>query len=259
MIDGDGEWDPELVSARVALTDGDGGGVELSADAVGRQRLVHRDGQLVQRGVVHERENSRLDWGDNWGKLEHGLLFVIRANVKGVLKHAVHDAADAKRRFDNGWRVVASIHRLRHTLDSDHASNDLHFTAFSLQRCCAVRLDYVAQGECVGLVQRSKCVSHRLGVALKRFTNRLLVRRDFNDFLLNRFSISLIRHQLDVGLFAVRFQVKRRTIREANTLDPTVRALDFSVPAVGGVVRHFVLQVLTEAQTRGVDTDLQQE
>ena len=62
---------------------------------------------------------------------------------------------------------------------------------------------------------------------------------------------------LDLSECALRSNA--RTIGEPDALNPTVRALNFSVPAIGGVVRHLVLQVLTEAKTVGVDANLNEE
>lgn len=35
--------------------------------------------------------------------------------------------------------------------------------------------------------------------------------------------------------------------------------MDFSIPAVGSVVSHFIVHMLTESQTLTLDTDLDQE
>ena len=50
-------------------------------------------------------------------------------------------------------------------------------------------------------------------------------------------------------------QVVSTAVSAANTLNPAVGSLQLAVPAVGGVVSHLVLHVLSEAELGRVNTD----
>lgn len=54
-------------------------------------------------------------------------------------------------------------------------------------------------------------------------------------------------------------QIVRRAIGTADALNPAVRRENLGVPAVGGVMCHFVRHVLTETEALRVDTDLHEE
>ena len=45
----------------------------------------------------------------------------------------------------------------------------------------------------------------------------------------------------------------------ADALDPSIRSLDFGIPAITGVVSHFCGEVLAKAKLIRIDTDLEQE
>ena len=51
-------------------------------------------------------------------------------------------------------------------------------------------------------------------------------------------------------------EVVATPVSNPDALNPPVAALDFSVPAVNGVMRHLVLFVLSEAQTGRVDANI---
>ena len=259
VIDGDGEWNAEFVGARVTLADGNGGGVELGADAVGRERLVHFNGDFVELVVVDEREDGGLDRGDDRGELEHSLLFVIRTNVEGVLEHAVHDATDTKGWFDDGGRVVATVDHLRLLFDGEHALFECLLTDGGLKGGRAVCFGSGLECKCIRFAEREKSVGDRLGILLESLADHLLVRRDDDNFLLNRLVEAFVRHEINLRLVRVRLEIKRGSIGETDAFNPTVRALNLGIPAVGGVVRHFMLQVLTETKASRIDTDLEKE
>lgn len=75
-----------------------------------------------------------------------------------------------------------------------------------------------------------------------------------NGFL-ERFA-HLQRHARGLHMYA---QIVGATVCAAHTLNPAVGVEQFAVPAVGGVVRHFVLHVLAEAQLCHVDANLLHE
>lgn len=55
------------------------------------------------------------------------------------------------------------------------------------------------------------------------------------------------------------FEIVRRSVCTTNTLEPTIRAFNLSVPAVLGVVSHFIRKMLAESQAFLVNTQLSQE
>lgn len=77
--------------------------------------------------------------------------------------------------------------------------------------------------------------------------------------LLAGLRVLLVGREVHLGLAGVGVEVKRGAIRHPDTLDPAVRALDLGVPAVLGVMRHLLLEVLAEAQARLVHAELEQE
>ena len=55
------------------------------------------------------------------------------------------------------------------------------------------------------------------------------------------------------------FKVVASTVGNSYTLNPTVAAFNFSIPAIHGVVCHFVLLMLTESEAFGVNADVGEE
>eukprot|EP00982_Pelagococcus_subviridis_P014608 31342-Pelagococcus_subviridis.AAC.47 len=245
------ERDPELVVSRVPLPHRRRGRVQLRGDALGGQLPGELLRVRVHPGVVHEREDRELDGRDERGELKHRLLLVVPADVERVLEHAVHDAADPERRLDDGRREIPPAELLRLHAHADHPGEDLFLARGGGERRRAVRVDFRRE--------RERRVRHRLGVLLERLAHVLLVRLAHENLGDDRLVVAFVRGELNLALVAVRFQVKRAPVREADALDPSVRALDLRVPAVLRVVRHLVLQVLAEPQTLQVDADLLEE
>lgn len=54
-------------------------------------------------------------------------------------------------------------------------------------------------------------------------------------------------------------QIVGGPISTTDAFDPTIGTLDLSVPAVSSVMGHFVLHMLAEAKTCGVDSDFDEE
>jgi hypothetical protein len=54
-------------------------------------------------------------------------------------------------------------------------------------------------------------------------------------------------------------EVMAGAIGDADALDPTVLAMDFTIPAIGGVVSHLGAGVLAEADSRRVYADADEE
>ena len=259
MVDGDGERHAELVRARVSLPHGDRGGVQLGGDAV-RAELARDDvGELVHARVVEQREDRALDGRDDGREPEHRLLLVVLSHVEGVLEHAVHDAPDPERGLDHGGREVAPRDLLGFHGDLHHAGQNLHLAGGGGERRFTVGGDFRVQRECILRAQRGERVGHRLDVLLERLAHVFFVGLHHEHLFRPGLGEALVCGELRAALGAVRLEVKRAAVGEADALYPPVRALDLGVPAVLRVVRHLVLQVLPEPQARGIDADLEQK
>ncbi len=57
------------------------------------------------------------------------------------------------------------------------------------------------------------------------------------------------------GKYRVGLQVKSRSVCKANTLKPAIRALNFSIPTVLGIVSHLILQMLAKPEPLLIDTN----
>jgi hypothetical protein len=124
-VDGDCKRHADLVGARVALADGVAGRVHNVAQP--RRRQLRADGgrQRVELLLLHQGEHGRLDGRDERRELEHGARLVALARVVAVLKHAVQDAADAKRRLDDRRHERAAREALGLPRDVDHRRRHL--------------------------------------------------------------------------------------------------------------------------------------
>ena len=259
MIDGDGEWHAELIRPRVPLADGHRGGVQLGGDALGGQDAGDGTREIVHARVVDEGEDGALDGRDDGREPEHRLLLILWSDEEGVLEHAVHDATDTEGGLDDGRGEVTARDLLRLHGDLDHPGEDLHGATLDFELGLSIRLDLGGERERILLAQRHERVGHRLGVFLERLAHVLLVGLHHEGLHHLRLREPLVRGELNLALVRVSLEVKRGAIREADALYPAVRALDLGVPAVLGVMRHLVLQVLAEPKPLRVDPDLLEE
>lgn len=126
---------------------------------------------------------------------------------------------------------------------------------------CNVRLLFELSLDTVQalLVQCEESSFECLGITLEFGTKLLLVDRNGESILDLGLWQLLAHNEWATSLDAVHGQVVSRAVSAANTLDPAIGGLNLGVPAVSGIVGHFVGHVLTEAQTLRIDANFDEE
>lgn len=66
-------------------------------------------------------------------------------------------------------------------------------------------------------------------------------------------------YELDLGLLSMSLEVKAGPIGAASDLNPAIGGLDFGIPAVLGIMGHFIASVLSESNRIFPDSNIFQE
>ena len=157
------------------------------------------------------------------------------------------DSVDAKRRF-NDVRNVPFPRLLDRLL--------IGFDVFlgNHNRRPVFEGDFARKGR--GFRQGLNRSFHRTRKGLERRSSRCTVDGPGIDRDGSRFVEFTTSTQRFARCLFVALEVVATPVSNPDALNPTVAALDFSVPAVNGVMRHLVLFVLSEAQSVGVNANI---
>jgi hypothetical protein len=99
----------------------------------------------------------------------------------------------------------------------------------------------------------------RLRILLQLFTDWLLFNDSSNQLDFDWFFQGPGGNHLTLGMLCMTSQIKAGAITVSCHFNPSITAFNFCVPAVSGVVSHFIASVLPEPDTRWMNTVLSQE
>mmetsp|Transcript_37892 Transcript_37892/g.80938 ORF Transcript_37892/g.80938 Transcript_37892/m.80938 type:complete len:215 (-) Transcript_37892:1047-1691(-) len=170
-----------------------------------------------------------------------------------MLQQRVQNPPHTERRFNHGGRELNLVDLLRRLFPSDHFLGNLKSVHCGLPLGLQRRGDRLEIGPI--LRQRLQRVRHHALIRLERLPQRLPVKLELGHLDLPCLVQLERRHHGRLRRLAVHVQVVARPVGVAHALHPTVGALNFQVPAVACVVRHFRGQVLTEAQAGRIHAD----
>ena len=177
-------------------------------------------------------------------------LVVFHVLVVGMVQNMPDDAVDAERRFDDVGQVPFAGFL-------DGLLIGLHVFGFHRDHVTVAQIHLAREHRRLG--QRFHGGFHRSCQGFERRSSLGTVngpRIDDSGARLGEFTPGTEGFP---GGFLVCLKVVTATVSNANTFHPTVAALNFSVPAIHGIVGHFIGFVLPETDTLRVDANVREE
>jgi len=269
VVDSDGERNAKLISTSITTADGCTSGIDLVAQVLVLE--IHADLMYdrVETLLSLKREHGHLDGSDLRRKGEHttiksGLVLVlaiVRTAPVGMLEDAVEDTTDTERGLDDVRdEGLTGLLLLAH-LDLDHLRlQHILLAVVSLEGELLVLLEGSLHCGKLVLVEAFDVLEDVLGVLAESLANDALLQSG-NKLLDHAWAILewLVDGHALGGAFAVAGEIVVCTVSVANALDPAVGGADLSIPAIGSVVSHLRVHVLTETKMLLGDAELGQE
>mmetsp|Transcript_6840 Transcript_6840/g.12389 ORF Transcript_6840/g.12389 Transcript_6840/m.12389 type:complete len:273 (-) Transcript_6840:139-957(-) len=176
VVDSDGEGYTQLVGARVSFADAGAGGVHNVGHFDASERSADCARAFVELWLLEEREHGGLGGRHQRAEGEDALGLVVAARVKGVLKHAVDDASQAKGGLDDGGGEGAAVLLASHPLDGHMFGLDVEGGTVDREGDGRAGLQLGTQLHRVALAHRLQRTLNRLGVLLEIAAQAALVR-----------------------------------------------------------------------------------
>lgn len=263
-VNSDTEGGSHLIVSGVSLTDGGRRVVDLGGNSGLSQLLGHLLGEGSELLLGRKRNNQNLGGGDSRGERQNtlGSGGILRSSPEAVLNQRVQDSADTERGLNDVGSVVSNVGGDGLLLDLEVGLVELGAGNFNTSN--------LGQDNLAGIKSLGKILKLALGSGLEPLLDglgglleqrtELLLVVLADKLVLDQRSVQLLLNlQLDLGSSLVDGQIVGRSVSTADTLDPAVGGVQLSVPTVGGVMGHLVGHVLSESESVGVDTNLDQE
>lgn len=263
-VNSDTEGSSHLIVSGVSLTDRSGRVVNLGGESSLSQLLGHLLGERSQLLLRRKGNNEDLGGGHSRGERQNtlGSGGILGSSPEAVLNERVQDSANTERGLDDVGGVVTHVGGDGLLLNLDVRVVELGASNLNTGDLGKNNLAVVERlGKVLKLALGSglEPLFNGLGSLLEQRAELLLVVLAHELVLNERLVELLLDLELDLGSGLVDRKIVGRSVSTADTLDPAVRGLELGIPTVSSVMGHLVGHVLSESESLGVDTNLDQE
>mmetsp|Transcript_5110 Transcript_5110/g.11954 ORF Transcript_5110/g.11954 Transcript_5110/m.11954 type:complete len:271 (-) Transcript_5110:775-1587(-) len=179
-----------------------------------------------------------------------------------MLPHRKQNTVNTKRRLDHRWDVRLCVLLHGHLLDIRDMLGQKSDSGLAIHNALqrALRPNVFNQFLKLLVIHLVHPLLHGLPLLLESLHDTDLTLLGELPSLVDQRGIDAFFHRkVHLGCGRMGVQVKARSVRNPNTFQPTVAALNLCVPAIAGVVRHLSWQMLTKPQMLLLDPDAPKE